>query len=57
MNSNILIFKKIIIVRERGLHFKVLFAKYNKSGHENNFFEKRTHGVLGKLTNFIGGEL
>jgi hypothetical protein len=59
MINNILVFRKIIIVRERGLHFKVLFARYNKSDHGNNLFGKRfrTGEVLGKLANFPGGEL
>jgi hypothetical protein len=57
--SNILVFKKIIIVKERGLHFKVLFAKYYKPVHKNNVFGERCRisEVLGKSTNPIGGEL
>ncbi|MFP3040399.1 hypothetical protein LQZ19_01135 [Treponema primitia] len=57
MSSNILLFKKIIIVRERGVHFRVLFARYNKPVMKTAFFEKRTCGVLGELTNFPGGKL
>jgi hypothetical protein len=56
--NNILVFKKIIIVREKGLHFKVLFAKYDKPV-QNNLYGKRlrTCEVPQKLTNSLGGEL
>ncbi|AEF86908.1 hypothetical protein TREPR_1706 [Treponema primitia ZAS-2] len=59
MNNNILVFKKFIILREKGFRFKILFAKYYKPVHETSFFEKRFRacGALGKLTNFSGGEL
>jgi hypothetical protein len=57
--NNILIFKKIIILRGKGLHFKVLFAKYSKSDYENNLYGKefRNCGNSRKLSNSFGGEL